>query len=120
MPGMAPDASITQSTVYRATVRNHAQLAYDALSAWIDGGGALLAASSQIPANLAAAFLRERDVPAEAGSDPVMRAWADDEHLPLQYPVGSLGPKAANQIFDRADQDWRQTLGCNGKADGKS
>jgi glucose-6-phosphate 1-dehydrogenase len=50
----------------------------------------------------------------------VMRAWADDEHPPLQYPVGSLGPKSANQIFDQADQEWRQTLGCNGKADGKS
>ena len=38
---VAPDASITQATLYRATVRNHAKLAYDALSAWIDGNGAL-------------------------------------------------------------------------------
>jgi exoribonuclease II len=38
---VAPDASITQATLYRATVRNHAKLAYDALSAWIDGDGAL-------------------------------------------------------------------------------
>ena len=38
---IAPDASITQTSVYRAKVRNHAKLAYDALSAWIDGGGAL-------------------------------------------------------------------------------
>lgn len=38
---VAPDASITQATLYRATVRNHAKLAYDALSAWIDAGGAL-------------------------------------------------------------------------------
>ncbi len=51
--------------------------------------------------------------------DPVMRAWADDEHPPLQYPVGSWGPKAANHIFDQADQEWRQSLGCNGKADGR-
>jgi glucose-6-phosphate 1-dehydrogenase len=66
-------------------------------------------------------FLRYDEVKAAWSIvDPVMLAWADDEHLPLQYPVGSLGPKAANQIFDRADQDWRQTLGCNGKADGKS
>lgn len=38
---VAPDASITQATLYRATVRNHAKLAYDALSAWFDAGGAL-------------------------------------------------------------------------------
>jgi exoribonuclease II len=38
---IAPDASITQATLYRATVRNHAKLAYDALSAWIEGDGAL-------------------------------------------------------------------------------
>lgn len=38
---VAPDASIRQASLYRATVRNHAKLAYDALSAWIDGDGAL-------------------------------------------------------------------------------
>ena len=38
---VAADASITQATVYRATVRNQAKLAYDAVSAWIDGDGAL-------------------------------------------------------------------------------
>jgi len=38
---VAPDASITQATLYRATVRNHAKLAYDELSAWIDGKGPL-------------------------------------------------------------------------------
>ena len=38
---VAPDASITQATLYRAKVRNHAKLAYDALSAWIDGDGVL-------------------------------------------------------------------------------
>ena len=38
---VAPDASITQATLYRATVRNHAQLAYDALSVWIESEGEL-------------------------------------------------------------------------------
>ena len=38
---VAPDGSITQATLYRAKVRNHAKLAYDALSAWIDGEGPL-------------------------------------------------------------------------------
>jgi len=35
------DASLAGSTVYRARVRNQAKLAYDAVSAWIDGAGAL-------------------------------------------------------------------------------
>jgi exoribonuclease II len=35
------DASLAGSTVYRARVRNKAMLAYDALSAWIDGEGPL-------------------------------------------------------------------------------
>jgi exoribonuclease-2 len=38
---VTPDASIAQSTVRRAKVRNKAKLAYDAVSAWIDGTGAL-------------------------------------------------------------------------------
>lgn len=38
---VAPDASVTQATLYRALVRNHAKLAYDALSAWIEGDGPL-------------------------------------------------------------------------------
>ena len=45
---VAPDASITQATLYRATVRNHAQLAYDALSAWIEGEGELPEAAGAI------------------------------------------------------------------------
>jgi exoribonuclease-2 len=36
-----PDASIGHATVHRARVRNQAKLAYDAVSAWIDGRGAL-------------------------------------------------------------------------------
>lgn len=63
-------------------------------------------------------FLRYDEVKAAWNVvDPVLRAWADDEHPPLQYPVGSWGPKAANRIFGQADQAWRQTLGCNGKAE---
>jgi len=38
---VTPDASVTQATLYRAKVRNHAKLAYNALLTWIDGGGAL-------------------------------------------------------------------------------
>ncbi len=38
---VAADATVAQATVYRATVRNKAKLAYDAVAAWIDGDGAL-------------------------------------------------------------------------------
>lgn len=63
-------------------------------------------------------FLRYDEVKAAWNVvDPVMRAWEEDEHPPLQYPVGSWGPKAANQIFGQAGQEWRQSMGCNGKAE---
>ncbi|MDP3654723.1 MAG: RNB domain-containing ribonuclease [Rhodoferax sp.] len=43
------DASLAGATVYRAKVRNHAKLAYDAVSAWFGGLGALPAAAQAVP-----------------------------------------------------------------------
>ena len=43
------DASLAGSTVYRARVRNRAKLAYDAVSAWIDGEAALPDAAAAVP-----------------------------------------------------------------------
>lgn len=43
------DATVTQATVQRALVHNKAKLAYDALSAWIEGEGALPAAAAAVP-----------------------------------------------------------------------
>ncbi len=43
-----PDASLAGATVYRAKVRNKAKLAYDAVSAWIDGEGALPEAAAAV------------------------------------------------------------------------
>ncbi|MEO7105668.1 MAG: RNB domain-containing ribonuclease [Rhodoferax sp.] len=43
------DASLAGSTVYRAKVRNQAKLAYDGVSAWIDGLAALPAAAAAVP-----------------------------------------------------------------------
>ena len=43
------DATLAGSTVYHARVRNHAQLAYDAVSDWFDGKAALPAAAAAVP-----------------------------------------------------------------------
>lgn len=65
-------------------------------------------------------FLRYDEVKAAWNVvDPVMRAWSEDEHPPLQYPAGSWGPKAANHIFGLPGREWRQTLSCRGIADGE-
>ena len=42
------DASLAGATLYRAVVRNQAKLAYDAVSSWIDGEGALPAAAAAV------------------------------------------------------------------------
>ena len=46
---VAADASIEKASVHRATVRNKAKLAYDAVAAWIDGEGALPEAARAVP-----------------------------------------------------------------------
>ena len=43
------DATLASAKVYRARVRNQAKLAYDAVSAWIDGTGPLPEAAAAVP-----------------------------------------------------------------------
>lgn len=43
------EGAVTHCTVYRARVRNQAQLAYDAVAAWIEGEGDLPAAARAVP-----------------------------------------------------------------------
>ena len=44
-----PDGTLARSHITRARVRNKAQLAYDAVSAWIDGQGPLPEAADRVP-----------------------------------------------------------------------
>ena len=46
---VALDGSVAQAGVHRAMVRNKAKLTYDALSDWIDSGGALPDAAASVP-----------------------------------------------------------------------
>ena len=46
---IAADATVTQPSVQRALVRSQAQLAYDAVSAWIEGEGALPPVAAVVP-----------------------------------------------------------------------
>ena len=57
------DGSLVSSDLYRARVRNQAQLAYDAVSAWIEGEGALPAAAAAVPGM--EAQLRTQDAAAQ-------------------------------------------------------
>ena len=45
----APDGSLRHARIHRAQVHNKAQLAYDAVSAWIDGQGPLPEAAAAVP-----------------------------------------------------------------------
>ncbi len=43
------EATVTQSTLYRATVYNHAQLDYESVSAWLEGSAPLPSAAAAAP-----------------------------------------------------------------------
>ncbi len=45
----AADATLSSATLYRAKVRNKAKLAYDAVSAWIEGQGRLPEEAAKVP-----------------------------------------------------------------------
>ncbi len=42
--------------------------------------------------------------------DPVLKLWATERDFIQTYPAGSWGPGEATRLFDRDDQDWRNSL----------
>jgi VacB/RNase II family 3'-5' exoribonuclease len=57
---VASDGSVTGEAVYRAVVRNHAQLAYDATAAWLEGQGPMPPRMAQVPGIEAQVRLQDR------------------------------------------------------------
>ncbi|HED17078.1 MAG TPA: glucose-6-phosphate dehydrogenase, partial [Gammaproteobacteria bacterium] len=41
--------------------------------------------------------------------DPILRVWSTERDFIHTYPSGSWGPVESNRIFDRPDQNWRNT-----------
>jgi exoribonuclease-2 len=82
-----PDGSLAASALSQAWVHNHAQLAYDAVSAWLDGTGPLPPAAAAVPG--LEAQLRTQDAVAQQ-----LRA-RRREHGALEFQT--LAPKA---VFD--------------------
>jgi exoribonuclease-2 len=46
---VTPDGKVAESDIYRATVKNHAKLAYDSVAAWLDGTAPAPARLSAVP-----------------------------------------------------------------------
>ncbi len=42
--------------------------------------------------------------------DPILKVWAMERDYIPTYPAGSWGPREANRLFQREDQDWRNLL----------
>ena len=42
--------------------------------------------------------------------DPVLKAWAMERDYIPTYPAGTCGPEESNRLFDREDQQWRNSL----------
>jgi exoribonuclease-2 len=91
------DASLAGATVCQARVRNKAKLAYDAVSAWIDGEGALPAEAAAVPGM--EAQLRTQDAVAQQ-----LRA---RRHAEGSLELETFQPRAVfegEQVVDIRDQ----------------
>jgi glucose-6-phosphate 1-dehydrogenase len=56
-------------------------------------------------------FLRQDEVNwAWRVVDPILKVWSMERDFINSYPAGSWGPTEANRLFDREDQEWRNSL----------
>ena len=54
-------------------------------------------------------FTRDDELEAAwAFLDPVLKAWAQPDHRPHDYPAGAPGPDAATELLSRDGRRWRQ------------
>ncbi len=42
--------------------------------------------------------------------DPILKLWSMERDFIHTYPAGSWGPAEANRLFDREDQEWRNSM----------
>jgi glucose-6-phosphate 1-dehydrogenase len=45
--------------------------------------------------------------------DPILRVWAIERDYIPSYPAGSWGPEESRRLFERDDQNWRDSLMVN-------
>jgi exoribonuclease II len=122
-----PDASLAGATLYRAVVRNQAKLAYDAVSSWIDGEGALPAAAAAVKGM--EAQLRTQDAlaqqlrtrrRAEGSLDFVTfqpRAdFADDEVVDIRQQVQNRGRQLIEEFMIATNGCTARFLASHGGA----
>ena len=50
--------------------------------------------------------------------DPVLKAWAMERDYIPTYPAGSWGPAECNRLYDREDQQWRNSIDDDFSKDG--
>lgn len=46
--------------------------------------------------------------------DPVLKLWSTERDFIHTYPAGTWGPREAARLFDREDQDWRNSIADGG------
>jgi exoribonuclease-2 len=90
---VAPDGSLGEGTIYRATVRNHAKLAYNSVAAWLD-------AKANMPVKVAAVAGLAEQLQLQKRVSQTMRE--------LRYQYGALDLQA---IEPRAVMSDGQILG---------
>jgi exoribonuclease-2 len=87
---VAKDGTITSPSIYRAIIRNHAQLAYNAVGAWLEGTGDAppkVAASAELQAQLklqdeaAQCLKQERHTHGALDFDRVEAEFVVDDHV---------------------------------------